>query len=52
MLKYRDEFGELIRKLNANYTSYYSLEKLIYVVENTCSLTELERILEEYKIGE
>lgn len=49
-LNYRDEFSELIRGTNTNYTSYLCLERLIYVIENVCSLTDLERILEEYKI--
>ena len=49
-IRYRDEFGEQIRNLNNQYTTTYCLERLIYAVENTCSLTDLERILEEYKL--
>jgi hypothetical protein len=51
-INYRDEFSELIKNLNTNCTSHYCLERLIYVIENICSLTDLERILEAYKIGE
>ena len=48
-INYRDEFSELIKSLNTNCTSHYCLERLIYAVEKVCSLTDLERILEEYK---
>ena len=48
-IKYRDEFGEQIRNLNNKWTSYYCLEKLIYTIEEVCSLTDLEKILEQYE---
>lgn len=48
-LNYRDEFSELLRNFNTDCTSYVCLQKLIYAIEKTCSLTDLERILEEYK---
>ena len=48
-INYRDEFSELIKSLNTDYNSYCCLKRLIYAVEKVCSLTDLERILEEYK---
>lgn len=53
-INYREEFSETIKNLGADYTSGYCFKSLVYAVENVCSLTDLERILEGYKtqIGE
>lgn len=45
----RDEFEEMIKPILNKYTSAYALETLIWVVRDICSLTDLERILEEYQ---
>lgn len=51
-IKYRNEFCEQIRELNDKYTASasYCLESLIYTLFNVCSITDLERILEEYEL--
>ena len=47
----RDEFEEMIKSMLNKYTSAYALNVLIWVVGDTCSLTDLERILEVCKNG-
>ena len=46
----RDEFEEMLKPMFDRYTSAYALKTLIWVVRDICSLTDLERILEEYKM--
>ena len=51
-LTHRDEFEEMLKPILDKFTSAYALKTLIWVIRDTCSLTDLERILEEYKMEE